>query len=121
MNKNEEQSKPKKTAGEKRIIATNIMRNMKIKDKDRLIARMLTTIAVASWIGTAGLGINMLINQDKIEDFTDKQNIAYQTAVTASSTIAASSTMMAIPAHHLVKHKKQREINTDTHEDTYEK
>ena len=55
------------------------------------------------------------------KDFTDKQNIAYQTAVTASSTIAASSTMMAIPAYHIVKRKKQREIATDTHEDTYEK
>lgn len=94
---------------------------MKIKDKDRLIARMLTTIAVASWLSTAGLGANMLINQDKMKDFTDKQNIAYQTAVTASGTIAASSTMMAIPAYHIVKRKKQREIATDTHEDAYEK
>ncbi len=81
---------------------------MKIKDKDRLIARMLLGIAIASSISTTALGINSIINQDKMEDNSVDENVAYQTAVTVSGTICASSTMMAIPAYHIVKRKKDR-------------
>ena len=82
---------------------------MKIKDKDRFIARMLTAIAIASSITTAGLGANMLINKDKMQENTTAENIAYQTAVTTSGTLCASSTMMAITANYIVRRKKERE------------
>lgn len=78
-------------------------------DMDRLIARMLTAIAIASTITTAGLGTNMLINKDEMKENTTAQNIAYQTAVTTSGAICASSTAMTITANYMVKRKKERE------------
>ena len=82
---------------------------MKIKDRNRFIARMLTAIAIASTITTAGLGANSLINKESLNDNTVAENIAFQTATTTSAAVCASSTMMAITANYMVKRKKEHE------------